>query len=123
MEEEKLNLKPFNLEEVKAGRPVCTRDGRKARILCYDLKGAEYPIVTAVETHNRFAEIIFGYDKNGRFNHCTEGNNDLMMFPEKKEGWLNIYNDTAIYDTKEHAKAYIKKDKRYIETIKVSWEE
>ena len=25
-------LKPFNLEAAKAGKPVCTRDGRKVRV-------------------------------------------------------------------------------------------
>jgi len=25
-------FKPFDLEQAKAGKPVCTRDGRKARI-------------------------------------------------------------------------------------------
>lgn len=30
--ENKLNLKPFDLEAAKAGKPVCTRDGRKATI-------------------------------------------------------------------------------------------
>ena len=29
MEEKKLNFKPFDLEAAKAGKPVCTRDGRK----------------------------------------------------------------------------------------------
>lgn len=29
-------MKPFNLEEAKQGKPVCTRDGCKARILCFD---------------------------------------------------------------------------------------
>lgn len=38
MEEKKLNLKPFDLEAAKAGKPVCTRDGRKARIICWDKK-------------------------------------------------------------------------------------
>ena len=28
----KSNLKPFDLEAAKSGKPVCTRDGRKARI-------------------------------------------------------------------------------------------
>lgn len=50
MEEKKLNLKEFNIKAAKAGKPVCTRDGRKVRILCYDLKGAKYPIVAAIET-------------------------------------------------------------------------
>ena len=29
-------MKPFDLEAAKAGKPVCTRDGRKARINCFD---------------------------------------------------------------------------------------
>lgn len=32
------NLKPFDLNSAKAGKPVCTRDGRKARIICFDVK-------------------------------------------------------------------------------------
>lgn len=57
MEEKKLNLKPFDLEAAKAGKPVCTRDGRKARIICFDLKNDEYPIVAAVE--NDSSETLF----------------------------------------------------------------
>ena len=33
MEEKKLNLKPFDLDKAKAGKQVCTRDGRKARVV------------------------------------------------------------------------------------------
>lgn len=89
MEEKKLNLKEFNLEATKAGKPIYTRDGRKARILCYDLKGVEeYPIVAAIETHDYLAESISAYDRNGRFDHDKENNNDLMILLEKKEGGL-----------------------------------
>ena len=31
MEENKLNLKPFDIQKAREGKPVCTRDGRKAR--------------------------------------------------------------------------------------------
>lgn len=73
MEEKKLNLKEFNLEAAKAGKPIYTRDGRKARILCYDLKGVEeYPIVAAIETHDYLAESISAYDRNGRFDHIKK---------------------------------------------------
>ena len=122
MEENKLNLKPFDIQKAREGKPVCTRDGKKARILCYDLKGAEYPIVVAVETRDRFAESIFGYDKNGRFDHDTENNNDLMMLPEKKEGWVNVYKD-SVYDTKDEALIGRSEIRDYIDTIKISWEE
>lgn len=36
MEEKKLNLKPFDLEAAKAGKPVCTRDWRKICKYKYD---------------------------------------------------------------------------------------
>ena len=125
-------MKPFDIELAKQGKPVCTRDGRTARILCYDLKGAEYPIVAAVETCNCFAESICGYDKNGRFDHDTENNNDLMMLPEKKEGWVNVYDaDTTfyfvegmVYNTKEEAIKHINHDNEiYTTTVKIEWEE
>ena len=139
MEEKKLNLKEFNLEAAKAGKPIYTRDGRKARILCYDLKGVEeYPIVAAIETHDYLAESISAYDRNGRFDHDKENNNDLMILLEKKEGWINIYNrntistskencyimtGVSVFKTKESAISYKDKDKEYIDTIKIEWEE
>lgn len=135
-------MKPFDLEAAKAGKPVCTRDGRKARILCYDLKGVEeYPIVAAIETHDYLAESISAYDRNGRFDHDKENNNDLMILLEKKEGWINIYNRNTISTSKENcyimtgvsvfktkesamsAISYKDKDKEYIDTIKIKWEE
>ena len=51
MEEILKHLKPFNLEEAKAGKPICTRDGRKARIICYDKKGDSDPIIALIENH------------------------------------------------------------------------
>ena len=46
----KSNLKPFDIQKAREGKPVCTRDGRKTRILCYDFKqNEEYPILVAVE--------------------------------------------------------------------------
>lgn len=132
-------MKPFNLEAAKAGKPIYTRDGRKARILCYDLKGVEeYPIVAAIETHDYLAENISVYDRNGRFDHDKENNNDLMILLEKKEGWINIYNrntistskencyimtGVSVFKTKESAISYKDKDKEYIDTIKIEWEE
>jgi hypothetical protein len=37
-------MKEFDLELAKAGHPVCTRDGKPVRIVCFDAKG-DYPIV------------------------------------------------------------------------------
>ncbi len=41
-------MKEFDLEKAKAGHPVCTRDGRETRILCFDRKGGS-PIVVLVK--------------------------------------------------------------------------
>lgn len=133
MEEKKLNLKPFDLEAAKAGKPVCTRDGRKVRILCYDLKGAEYPIVALVEAHDYLDESISTYDRNGRFDHDRENKNDLMMLSWKKEGWVNVYKSynvgkkipcmASIYPTKEEAKKSSVVGFDYVDTVKIEWEE
>lgn len=117
----KLNFKPFNLEAAKSGKPVCTRDGRKARIICFD---AKFPktgnIVTLVEKENGEEVTLYHYDDG----HCSIGRGyDLMMLPEKKEGWVNLYDDIPIYDTKEEALSRRSKIRGLIDTIKVSWEE
>ena len=119
MEENKLNLKPFSLEAAKAGKPVCTRGGRKARIIYFDAKG-DYPIVALIETEN--GEKVVQYMIDG---HCTniisQCYDDLMMLPEKKEGWVNVYKHN-LYDTESEAKrAHVKEG--YIDTIKIEWEE
>ena len=125
MEEKKHNLKPFDLEKARLGKPVCTRDGRKARIICFDLKNEAYPIVAAIG--NDSSESLLCYTINGEIvkgNYKSE--KDLMMLPEKKEGWINIYKegllDTKVYNTKEEAfnKASLND---YVDTVKICWEE
>ena len=130
MEEKKLNLKPFDLQKAREGKPVCTRDGRKARIICFDFRISDgICIIAAIECGK--TETIFYYDLDGK---CRgDGNNkyDLMMLPEKKEGWVNIYNrysaeltsDGYFYFTKEEALSNIENDGTYVKTIKMSWEE
>lgn len=125
MEEKKLNLKEFDLEAAKAGKPVCTRDGRKARIICWDKKGL-VPIVALIEYEN--SEIFLAYYNNGRHTIRERSDNDLMMLLEKKEGWVNVYNSLGVitfshnpYDTKEEAMK--DKGKYYVDTVKIEWEE
>lgn len=122
------NLKPFDLEAAKLGKPVCTRYGRKARIIYFDAKG-DYPIVALIETGN--GEKVGQYMIDG---HCTDiisqCCDDLMMLPEKKEGWINVYkNDegkisvsNTPYKTREEAFNYRTKY-QYIDTVKITWEE
>ena len=130
MENNKTRLRSFNLEEAKAGKPVCTRDGRKARIICFDKKAGR-PIVVLVEGGDGNGEYVIFCDDGGYYN-CKEmpDGSDLMMLPEKKEGWVNVYQGGKLdadylYPTKEDAVENIfqpMKDK-YIDTIKIEWEE
>ena len=124
MEENKLNLKPFDIQKAREGKPVCTRDGRKARIICFDRVG-DFPIVALTDDREYKEEGVNLYDINGKgSNECF----DLMMLPEKKEGWVNIDKGgsgkitiSSPYSTKEEA---IHNDNETtIDTIKISWEE
>ena len=118
------NLKLFDLQAAKVGKPVCTRDGRKVRIICFDSKNdPQRPIVALVEHNDN--ELLYEYTIEGkeRFSHIsTTGTSDLMMLPEKKEGWVNVYKHFA-YRTKEEAQSNINPDNEFIDTIKIEWEE
>jgi hypothetical protein len=130
MKEKKLNLKEFNLEAAKAGKPVCTRDGRKARIICFDLNNKNFPIVAIINCDSE--ENAYQYDIDGI---CDEHDNNLnlMMSPEKKEGYVNIYTNprvgdryssNTIFPSKEEAIQGITKSLgNYINTTKIEWEE
>ena len=116
------NLKPFNLEAARNGKPVCTRDGRKARIICFDSNGGR-PIVALVTECDDEEEMPYKYHCDGFYNcQSIPSDNDLMMLPEKKEGWVNVYKE-RIYSTKEEAIEATCDGATYIDTIKFSWEE
>lgn len=122
-------MKPFDLEKAKAGHPVCTRSGLKARIICFDRKENDYPIVSLINDGNK--ELTYTHTKTGNISLRMESQLDLMMASEKKEGWVNIYQcdvveigreSRGIYNSeKEALKNRIERD--YITTIKIEWEE
>ena len=116
------NLKPFSLEAAKTGKPVCTRDGRKARIICFDLQSIEKtPIVAALQVTDK-QEVISLYYEDGRQFVDGISELDLMMLPEKKEGWVNVYKE-RIYSTKEEAIEATYDGVTYVDTVKIEWEE
>lgn len=119
MKEKKLNLKEFNLEAAKAGKPVCTRDGRKARIICFDLNNKNFPVVAIINCDTE--ENAYQYDIDGV---CDEHDNNLnlMMFPEKKEGWIIIHKE-AIYDKETAEKIARETTANVIRIQKIEWEE
>lgn len=119
-------LKPFDLNAAKSGKPVCTRDGRKARVICFDAKFPQTGnIITLVEKGNGEEATLYHYDDG----HCSIGRGyDLVMLSEKKEGWVNIYKSGECYNvgdfsfSKEEIEQH-KNQNNYIATVKISWEE
>lgn len=106
---DKNGLKPFSLEAAKAGKPVCTRDGRKARIICWDIEYIDNPIAAAVFMGE--CETVYLYTDKGEYNKGKEDELDLMMLPEKKEGWIIVSKNATIYDSLEEARKSFDSDK------------
>ena len=124
-------MKPFDIGLAKQGKPVCTRDGRKARIICFDCKDQHYPIVALIECDD--TEVVQNYSNKGEAIIGDEWDKDLMMLPEKKEGWVNVYRrnnrrfkydcDDIVFNTKEEAMQYAHNEENYITTVKIEWKE
>ncbi|MDC2620618.1 hypothetical protein, partial [Bacteroides ovatus] len=103
-------MKPFDFEKAKAGAPVCTREGFKARIICFDANNNRFPIVALLKDSNSSKEYPASFTKEGRFSDGeVDSSNDLLMEGIKKEGWINIYETFmercigAVHKSKEEA--------------------
>ena len=114
--EDKLNLKPFDLEAAKAGKTVCTRDGRKARIICFD-RDWDMHIVALVS--DPLGESVHYYLSNGKVDFDKQNDEDLMMLPEKRIGWINVNKDAGLFKSKEEAERDCTKD---YATVRVEFE-
>ena len=130
MEEKK--LKPFNLEKAKQGAKVITRDGRPARIICWDRVGKLYPIVALVECHyndGKTEEEVMIYTNQGTYNDDgTEHCYDLFMAPTVVERWMNVYKcgggyAYSYYSSEQEALKHKDNYSEYVTTTKISWEE
>lgn len=72
-------MKKFDLEAAKRGAAVCTREGMKARIVCFDRVDLEYPIL-GLRKNKAGVEYIFSYTLDGfAFLEDIGGDEDLMM--------------------------------------------
>ena len=126
-------MEQFSLEKYLANpsRKVVTRDGRRARIICTDMKSTTYPVVALIENGSGYEQLTT-FSKNGEYAVNESSRSDLFFAPEKHEGWVNIYKSkydgydlSQVYQRKEDAenKKYINDSDAYITTIKIEWEE
>jgi hypothetical protein len=87
-------------------KPVQTRDGRKARIICTDRKSVMYQVVALVESSDGSEEGACSYTKTGQYHAGYQDQSDLVNVPEKRTVYLNMYEDgreIRIHKTREAA--------------------
>ena len=123
-------MKEFDLEKAKAGAPVCTRDGRPARIVCWDALGDQVPIlalVTEKSPSGELFELPYWYDEKGE--RYDDHERDLMMAGIKHEGWVLICPVgpqciAHIYKTKKEAEEDAEREIiAYSAIAHIEWEE
>lgn len=103
-------MKPFNLEEAKAGKPVCISDGKAVRIICFDKSGGDYPIV-ALYKDIEGKECVKSYTAQGWCIAERGGSpGDLVMATKSTTVWVNLYRGVgglftgeATYQTQREA--------------------
>lgn len=126
-------MKEFDLEAAKAGKKVMTREGKEARIICFDRKDPVTPIVALISekgfsNSSRIEEQVAFYGPNGR---CSNTEYNLVMATQRKVGWVNIYTEPGgdrsvigVYPNKQEAeKDALKDDEKAIATVRIEWEE
>lgn len=92
MESEKsiANTLPFDVEQAKQGKSVCTKDGRPVRILCYDRDDA-LPIVALIRQWNG-EQSVATYTMEGVAG--TGNNNDsLVIIGVERKGYVAVLKD------------------------------
>lgn len=124
-------MKQFDLEKYlkNPSRKVVTRDGNSVRIICTNRLDELYPIIALVNYDD--SEKCYGYTACGKININQDIDCDLDLFfvPEKKEKWVNVYEDSNgrnwlgenLYNTEKAAKADPSKSR--VATVKIEWEE
>ena len=103
-------MKVFDINMARQGAAVCTRNGNKARIICFDRKHSNRsPIIALVEIEGE--EYVKAYTEDGAYTGMEDFIYDLMMAPVKKKVWINFYktangniiSDQLTWDSKDDA--------------------
>ena len=121
---------PFNLQEAKDGRAVCTRYGRDVTLIYFDKKSYNdrFKLIGLIKEGN--VDQILTWDTNGKYFSEGDSMYDLFMKPIKYEGWIAVYHhddhsnrlalvSQAVYKTKKEAE-----DSNFgaVDIIKIEWE-
>ena len=74
-------MREFNIEVAKAGAPLCTRKGNKARIVCFDRLDIKRNgvILALVENKSKTWEMAVNYTIEGKCATALDPDLDLMI--------------------------------------------
>ena len=121
-------LRPFDLEAAKAGAPVVTRDGRPARIVCFDAAG-EFPVIALIR-YGTDEEVPQSCTLTGRVSYAEDSVDDLFMIPVKRKGYVNLYrygnainSGLRVHNNEDEAKNMGRLGDGYVATVAIEWEE
>lgn len=125
-------MKPFDIQKAREGAEVCTRNGRKVRIVCTDRTDALYPIIGLVRKDETFEEVHFFTLSGKAYAYKGEESpEDLVMAPVKMSQWVVVYRDretgktcTELRKSRNMARlrAHYHGD-RTLAVCKIEWEE
>lgn len=123
-------MKPFNLQEALAGKPVVTDTGQRVTDLHRFKTASDYCIYGVVETETARdrPDHVGMWTTEG----CSASGRFLSMPTTKKTGWINIYKGfngvptttgCVLHETKELAEHNGKVAPNWLSTAKLEWEE
>ncbi len=94
-------MKPFNLDDAKAGKPLITRDGRSARFIAH-VPEANPDVSLIVQIVKRSCPLILTERGTTNWEEDAPSDYDIFMAPVKVTRWVNFYADGAArhYETK-----------------------
>lgn len=71
-------MKNFDLSAAIGGAPVCTREGKTARVICYDRRGSVDTRIMPLLNEGEYEAVEF-YTENGELIRDETTRKDLMM--------------------------------------------
>lgn len=107
-------------------KPVRTRDGRPARIICVDRQN-KYPIVALVTEAGQ--ELVCLFTRAGK-NYAIgpESDEDLVNIPQRHERWIVVGHggDSVVLHRSEadaRSSAYMREGKPKCQVLRIEWED
>lgn len=119
-------LKPFNLKEALAGKPVVTRKGKKVTHISDIGSNIQHPVSYVTEKHS--ASSPYHVNRSGGFLSC-DTEYDLFMAKEKVTRYVNLFKSfsgnvitgSRVYKSEVEARGAAVL-KNYITTVPVTYE-